>query len=68
MMLAESLVKAGLPVEGISVLVGPGSTVGMALIQEPRIRKISFTGSLEIGEVITALRSRHDGHGQVLAC
>ena len=54
MMLAESLVKAGLPVEGISVLVGPGSTVGMALIQEPRIRKISFTGSLEIGEVITA--------------
>lgn len=53
-MLAESLVQAGLPVEGISVLVGPGSTVGMALIKEPRIRKISFTGSLEVGSVITA--------------
>jgi glyceraldehyde-3-phosphate dehydrogenase (NADP+) len=53
-MLAEALVDAGLPVEGITVLVGSGSTVGMTLVRNPAIRKISFTGSLEVGETITA--------------
>jgi glyceraldehyde-3-phosphate dehydrogenase (NADP+) len=53
MMLAETLIEAGLPLEGISVLVGSGSTIGMALIKDPCIRKISFTGSLEVGETIT---------------
>jgi glyceraldehyde-3-phosphate dehydrogenase (NADP+) len=53
-MLAEALVEAGLPVEGISVLIGPGSTIGMALIKDPLVKKISFTGSLEVGEIITA--------------
>lgn len=54
MLLAEALVEAGLPVEGISVLVGPGSTIGMELIRAPQVKKISFTGSLEVGEIITA--------------
>jgi glyceraldehyde-3-phosphate dehydrogenase (NADP+) len=53
-LLAEALVEAGLPVEGISVLIGPGSTIGMALIKDPLVKKISFTGSLEVGEIITA--------------
>jgi glyceraldehyde-3-phosphate dehydrogenase (NADP+) len=53
-MLAEALIEAGLPVEGISVLSGPGSTIGMALVKHPAIRKISFTGSLEVGTLITA--------------
>ena len=54
MLLAEALVEAGLPVEGISVLVGPGSTIGMELIRAQQVKKISFTGSLEVGEIITA--------------
>ena len=53
-MLAEALTDAGLPTEGISVLVGSGSTIGMALIKHPGVKKISFTGSLEVGEIITA--------------
>lgn len=53
-MLAEALIDAGLPLEGISVLVGPGSTIGMSLIKNPSVKKISFTGSLEVGETITA--------------
>lgn len=53
-MLAEALIEAGLPVEGISVLIGSGSTIGMALIKHPDVKKISFTGSLEVGEIITA--------------
>jgi glyceraldehyde-3-phosphate dehydrogenase (NADP+) len=51
--LAEALIDAGLPPEGISVLVGPGSTVGMPLVKHEAIRKISFTGSLEVGQLIT---------------
>jgi glyceraldehyde-3-phosphate dehydrogenase (NADP+) len=51
--LAEALIEAGLPKEGISVLVGPGSTVGMGLVKHNDIRKISFTGSLEVGQLIT---------------
>lgn len=54
MMLAQALIDAGLPKEGISVLVGSGSTVGMMLVKSPEIRKVSFTGSLEVGETIMA--------------
>lgn len=52
-MLAEALVAAGLPKEGITVLIGSGSTLGMGLVKHPDIKKISFTGSLEVGETIT---------------
>ncbi|MEO0215616.1 MAG: aldehyde dehydrogenase family protein [candidate division WOR-3 bacterium] len=54
LLLAEALIEAGLPPEGISVLVGSGSTIGMALVKAAEIRKISFTGSLEVGEAIMA--------------
>lgn len=53
-MLAEALIDAGLPVEGISVIIGPGNTIGMTLVKHPDVKKISFTGSLEVGEIITA--------------
>ncbi len=52
-MLAEALIKAGLPKQGISVLVGSGSKIGMNLVKQSAIKKISFTGSLEVGELIT---------------
>ncbi len=51
--LAEALFQAGLPKEGISVLIGPGSTLGMNLVKHAAIRKISFTGSLDVGKLIT---------------
>jgi acyl-CoA reductase-like NAD-dependent aldehyde dehydrogenase len=51
--LAEALIAAGLPKEGITVFVGSGSTVGMDLVKHPAIRKISFTGSLDVGQIIT---------------
>ncbi len=51
--LAEILVAAGLPVEAISVVTAPGGEIGDILVKHPSIRKISFTGSLEIGERIT---------------
>ncbi|MGH2529339.1 MAG: aldehyde dehydrogenase family protein [Actinomycetota bacterium] len=49
LILADLLVEAGLPPEAISVLPGPGSTTGAALVTDPRVAKVSFTGSTEVG-------------------
>ena len=48
----ELLLEAGLPPEGIQCLTGPGGTVGEQLCSDPRVRKISFTGSPGVGERI----------------
>ncbi len=52
LMLADLLVEAGLPPETISVLPGPGSTVGTALVTDPRVSKVGFTGSTAVGAQI----------------
>jgi acyl-CoA reductase-like NAD-dependent aldehyde dehydrogenase len=57
--LAEILVEAGVPPEAISVLPGPGSTVGNALVDDPRVAKISFTGSTAVGSEIMARAARN---------
>ena len=48
----EILLEAGLPPLAISCLTGPGGTIGDLLCADPRVRKISFTGSRDIGEHI----------------
>jgi betaine-aldehyde dehydrogenase len=57
--LAEILIEAGLPPETMSVLPGPGSTVGNALVADPRVAKVGFTGSTEVGSKIMALAARN---------
>jgi acyl-CoA reductase-like NAD-dependent aldehyde dehydrogenase len=57
--LAEILVEAGLPPDAISVLPGPGSTVGNALVTDPRVAKVSFTGSTAVGSQIMALAAQN---------
>lgn len=53
--LAELLLDAGMPPEAVSCLTGPGGEVGDALCRDPRVRKISFTGSPAVGEHICRL-------------
>lgn len=48
--LVEILLEAGLPPLGIACVTGPGGTIGDALPSDPRVRKISFTGSVEVGK------------------
>ncbi|MGW8223255.1 MAG: aldehyde dehydrogenase family protein [Syntrophobacteria bacterium] len=48
----ELLLEAGLPPEGIQCVTGPGGSVGEQLCADPRVRKISFTGSPSVGERI----------------
>jgi acyl-CoA reductase-like NAD-dependent aldehyde dehydrogenase len=50
--LAEILLEAGLPAEGIQCISGPGGEIGDALVTDRRVRKITFTGSREIGDRI----------------
>jgi len=53
--LAQCFVDAGLPPEALSVLTGPGSTLGDVLVTDPRVRKVSFTGSTATGTRISSI-------------
>ncbi|MDR3573700.1 MAG: aldehyde dehydrogenase family protein [Anaerolineaceae bacterium] len=53
--LCQILQEAGLPDGAVNLVVGPGSTVGEWLISDPRIDKITFTGSVEIGRHILSV-------------
>ncbi len=49
------LAEAGLPDGVVSVVPGPGATTAGTLVADPRVGKISFTGSTEVGtEVMRA--------------
>lgn len=52
--LAELALRAGLPSGLFSVLTGNASTIGTALTANPLIRKLSFTGSTEVGKLLIA--------------
>ncbi|MFM9044736.1 MAG: aldehyde dehydrogenase family protein [Solirubrobacterales bacterium] len=47
--LAEVFLDAGLPEGWLSVVPGPGSSVGNSLVENPLIRAITFTGSVPVG-------------------
>ena len=53
--LTEMLLEAGLPELGLQCVTGPGSVVGPRLCADKRVRKISFTGSTQVGEAIANL-------------
>jgi aldehyde dehydrogenase (NAD+) len=50
--IASAFAEAGLPPGVLNVLTGRGSTVGAALVRDPRVRAISFTGSVPTGESV----------------
>jgi acyl-CoA reductase-like NAD-dependent aldehyde dehydrogenase len=50
--LTEILLESGLPPEGIQCITGSGGEIGDTIVQDRRVRKITFTGSREIGDRI----------------
>jgi acyl-CoA reductase-like NAD-dependent aldehyde dehydrogenase len=50
--LTEILLEAGLPPEGVQCLTGSGGEIGDVLVSDGRVRKITFTGSRDVGERI----------------
>jgi acyl-CoA reductase-like NAD-dependent aldehyde dehydrogenase len=55
LLLAELETEAGLPPGWLNVLVGPASEIGDALVEDERVKVITFTGSSSVG---WALRER----------
>lgn len=50
--LAEILIEAGLPAAFLQVLPAHGAEIGDALVGDPRVRMVSFTGGRRTGEHI----------------
>ena len=48
--IAELAIEAGMPPGVFNVVAGPGAVAGEALVRHPRVDKISFTGSTEVGK------------------
>ena len=52
--LAQLADEAGVPPGVFSVVPGGGSTVGDELVTNPKVRKVTFTGSTEVGRELMA--------------
>ncbi len=50
--LSEIIARSGLPEGVFNLVMGPGSQVGNALVNSPKVRAISFTGSVAVGRRI----------------
>jgi acyl-CoA reductase-like NAD-dependent aldehyde dehydrogenase len=57
--IGELALEAGIPEGVFQVLPGKGSVVGQRLVDHPKVRKIVFTGSTEVGQQIMAGCARH---------
>jgi acyl-CoA reductase-like NAD-dependent aldehyde dehydrogenase len=53
--LGDLALEAGLPEGVLTVVPGEGATVGRALVTHEAVRKVCFTGSVEVGKEIMAL-------------
>ncbi|HMJ36351.1 MAG TPA: aldehyde dehydrogenase family protein [Baekduia sp.] len=63
LVLGDVLVEAGVPAGCVSVLPGDGPLVGAALAADPRVAKVSFTGSTAVG--VAVLRAAAPKIGRV---
>jgi 1-pyrroline-5-carboxylate dehydrogenase len=61
---AEVLLEAGFPESSFTLLVGSGAAVGDVLVEHPKTRFVSFTGSRDVGLRINELAAKHH-HGQI---
>ncbi|MBO9650575.1 MAG: NAD-dependent succinate-semialdehyde dehydrogenase [Variovorax sp.] len=52
--LAELASRAGVPAGVLSVITGSATEIGGALTSSPLVRKLSFTGSTEVGRTLAA--------------
>lgn len=50
--LAQLAIEAGIPAGVINVVTGEASAIGDAWLQDTRVRKLTFTGSTEVGKLL----------------
>lgn len=53
--LCEILQEAGVPAGAVNLIVGSGATVGEWLVADPRVDKVTFTGSPAVGRRLTEI-------------
>jgi acyl-CoA reductase-like NAD-dependent aldehyde dehydrogenase len=58
LLLAHALQEAGLPAGVHNVVNGKPHEIGQALLDDPRVRKIHFTGSIRVGKLLMDGASR----------
>ena len=51
--LAQALAEAGLPRGVLNIVAGKGTVVGKAILESPDTKLISFTGSTEVGRIVS---------------
>jgi 1-pyrroline-5-carboxylate dehydrogenase len=62
-LIMDSLLKAGLPDGVINLIFGKGGAVGNALIKDPRLGGIHFTGSLGVGRDLAKASGENTSKG-----
>ena len=58
--LAEVFAEAGFPPGVLNVLPAQGADLGETLITHPKVKKITFTGSTQVGKSIGAIAAAHN--------
>jgi acyl-CoA reductase-like NAD-dependent aldehyde dehydrogenase len=56
--IAEIMSESGLPEGVFQVVTGKGSVLGEALVTDPRVAKVAFTGSTPVGQHVAELAAR----------
>lgn len=72
----QCLIDAGLPAHVVNMVFGVPSEVSSFLIRDPRVAKITFTGSIPVGKLLAAQAGEYmkpvtmelGGHSPVLIC
>ena len=57
----EILYEAGIPTDVACCVVGPGESIGAALVADARISGVAFTGSVETAQRINQALAKRDG-------
>jgi aldehyde dehydrogenase (NAD+) len=64
-MVVAMFAEAGLPAGVLNLVFGSGGEVGAAIVEDPRVRALSFTGSNDVG---LALYASAAGRGKKVQC
>ncbi|HST89159.1 MAG TPA: aldehyde dehydrogenase family protein, partial [Ktedonobacterales bacterium] len=57
--LGQICLEAGVPAGVVNVLAGSGPVIGAALVRNPRVDKIAFTGSTEVGRELMRMAAEN---------
>jgi succinate-semialdehyde dehydrogenase/glutarate-semialdehyde dehydrogenase len=57
--IGELALEAGIPAGVVNIITGDAKTIGDAILDDDRVRKLSFTGSTEVGRLLMQKASKN---------